>query len=73
MENVMLNLPGLCFVTGFQHLVSCASQTLKLSQRPMGLRPKVQGDGYSLVLDSRSYRHSELVSESDLLSMIHLD
>jgi len=44
-ENVMLNSPLPCIDTGFQHLTSRANQSLKLSQRLMGLRPKVQGDG----------------------------
>ena len=33
----------------FQHLISQANQTLKLSQGLMGLRPKVQGDAIWVV------------------------
>ena len=44
-ENVMLNLPFPCIDSGVQHLTCRANQSLKLSQRLMGLRPKVQGDG----------------------------
>jgi len=72
-RSAKLNLPAPCFVTGFQHLISRANQTLKLSQSLMGLRPKVQGDAASFFVAYTANCHSELVSESDLLSMIQLD
>ena len=39
MDFVMLN--------AVRHLIFASNRTLKLSQRPMGLRPKAQGDGSS--------------------------
>jgi len=43
-----------------QHLISRANQTLKLSQRLMGLRPKVEGDAiWAFEIASNDFRSQQ--------------